>query len=266
MLIKIDSRETLLYNKCNNIIHDYPNIKLKTETLHIGDVIICNDDNEELVIIERKTLNDLASSIKDGRYNEQSYRLNGSMIPNHNIYYLIEGVLKFYDANKSRLERKSLLSSFISITHFKGFSIHRTENVTESAEWIISYTNKIQKESKKRPYYTINSNEDTNLNNNNTYDYVNVVSKVKKDNITKENIGAIMLMQIPKVSSSIAIAIMKIYSNIYNLIIALEQNPNLLDDISFVHNNKNRKIPKTTQGNIYNFLIPNSTPVIKVNI
>ena len=42
----------------------------------LGDVIICDDDGSERMIIERKTLNDLAASIKDGRYEEQGYRLS----------------------------------------------------------------------------------------------------------------------------------------------------------------------------------------------
>ena len=41
-------------------------------------------------LIERKSLNDLESSIKDGRYNEQSLRLDKYDLANHNIYYLIE--------------------------------------------------------------------------------------------------------------------------------------------------------------------------------
>jgi ERCC4-type nuclease len=267
MLIKIDVRETSLHIECLKMISNYENIKIVLESLPIGDVIICNDDGEEIVIIERKTLYDLASSIKDGRYNEQGYRLNGSIVSNHNIFYLVEGVLKYYNPNKGRLERKSLLSSFISISYYKGFSIHRTDDTTESAEWIITYANKLQKEKKKQPYYnsTINSTTDK-INSNSQYDYVNVVSKVKKDNITKGNIGAIMLMQIPSVSSAIAITIMEKYTNIYNLIIEMEQNPNVLESIKITQNNKTRKISKPTIANIYNFLIPDSTPSITVDV
>ena len=75
MLIKIDIRETALYEKCNNMVSNFANIKMVLEPLHIGDIIICDDDGVELVLIEGKTLNDLASSIKDGRYKEQKYRL-----------------------------------------------------------------------------------------------------------------------------------------------------------------------------------------------
>ena len=40
-------------------------------------------------IIERKTLGDLAGSIKDGRYIEQKHRLKNTKI--NNVYYLFEG-------------------------------------------------------------------------------------------------------------------------------------------------------------------------------
>ncbi len=266
MLIKIDVRETSLHMECLKLISSNQNIKLEVENLPIGDVIICNDDGVELVIIERKTLNDLASSIKDGRYTEQSYRLTGSEIPNHNIFYLVEGVLKYYNSQKTRLERKSLLSSFISISYYKGFSIHRTDDTTESAEWIFSYANKLHKEKNKQPYYNRDNAKSTIEKTNTQYDYVNVISKVKKDNITKENIGAIMLTQIPNVSSSIAIAIMEKHTNIYNLIIEMEQNPNVLESIQITQNNKTRKISKPTMANIYNYLIPNSTPSITVDV
>jgi|TARA_B110000285_G_C15111689_1_gene611507 ERCC4-type nuclease len=260
MLIKIDVRETSLIEKCENMVSNFQNIKLQIVQLHIGDAIICDDEGCELIVIERKTLNDLASSIKDGRYKEQGYRLNGMPQHNHNIFYLVEGTLQTYNPNKSHLERKALLSSFISITYFKGFSIHRTDNVMESAEWMLAYANKIHKE-KTKPYY----NDINEMEVNKPMDYVNVVSKVKMDNITKENIGAIMLSQIPRVSSKIAIAVMEVYETIYNLIIELKKNPKILEGLSLESNGKFRKISKTATANIYNYLIPNSNPSISVD-
>ena len=41
------------------------------------------------LIFERKSLADLISSIKDGRYIEQSFRLSECSLDNHNIYYII---------------------------------------------------------------------------------------------------------------------------------------------------------------------------------
>ena len=91
MIIKIDTRETALLHQILNqttTIPVFKNIQIKSETLPIGDIII-SDETEDKIIIERKSVSDLLSSIKDGRYEEQSYRLNGLQHHNHNIVYLI---------------------------------------------------------------------------------------------------------------------------------------------------------------------------------
>ena len=67
------------------------------KNLDIGDFVFYDEKNERtLLIIERKSLSDLESSIKDGRYNEQSFRLNEAPINNHNIIYLLEGAIINY--------------------------------------------------------------------------------------------------------------------------------------------------------------------------
>ncbi len=76
MIIKVDTREPDLLQQLNHITSSMPSFKnlvVKFETLPIGDIIIC-DDKEEKIIIERKSISDLLASIKDGRYEEQSYR------------------------------------------------------------------------------------------------------------------------------------------------------------------------------------------------
>ena len=92
MIIKIDSREQDLLGQINQLVLTIPIFKqlvIKQESLPIGDIIIA-DDKEEKLIIERKSVSDLLASIKDGRYEEQSYRLNGLSHHNHNIIYLVE--------------------------------------------------------------------------------------------------------------------------------------------------------------------------------
>ena len=81
MLIKLDCRETKLLPLCTAYLSDQSSIQIVSESLPLGDAIIYAKDGEntdeykEKVIIERKSLADLAASIRDGRYAEQSYRL-----------------------------------------------------------------------------------------------------------------------------------------------------------------------------------------------
>tara|TARA_B100000902_G_scaffold398322_1_gene464691 strand:+ start:248 stop:1051 length:804 start_codon:yes stop_codon:yes gene_type:complete len=264
MLIKIDVREQNLINECNNLLNNYENITIEIVTLDIGDIILYDNDGNEVLIIERKTLNDLASSIKDGRYKEQGYRLSRSSLHNHNIFYLIEGNLTSYSNNNRfhNVNKQTLLSSFVSITYFKGFSLYRTNNLTESAEWILSYANKIQKEKKQKSYYYNEKDSNNKIINNETY--VNVCSRVKKNNVTLDNIGAIMLSQIPGVSSNVAERIMEDYNTIGNLIEHLKENQEILNTIKIGNGEKMRKISKTTLVNINKFLIPEKKSEITI--
>lgn len=66
-------------------------ILVVVEQLPLGDVILGTPEASPAVIIERKTISDLIMSHSDGRYEEQTFRLNGQSTPNHNICYLIEG-------------------------------------------------------------------------------------------------------------------------------------------------------------------------------
>ena len=78
---------------------------------------------------------------------------------------------------------------------------------------------------------------------------------MKKDNITHENIGEIMLCQIPGVSSVSAIAILGKFKTLPELIKALQQDPTCLTGIITCDaNGKSRKISKTTIETIVKYL------------
>ena len=279
MIIKIDNREPQLIKLCQHyieIIPNYKDLQIVIENLPLGDVIICGDNQEEKVLIERKSLADLAASIKDGRYEEQSYRLNGSPHHNHNIIYLIEGdihKMNLYQSNmfQQKIDKSTLYSSIVSLSYLKGFSVLRSFNLDETSMMICNMAYKIHKSEKdnKVPYYsnnkslaTVSKNEnETEIHNENkeestsSKDYCSVIKKVKKENITPENIGEIMLCQIPGISSTTAIAVMKKFQTISNLIIQLKLEPNILKDLSYINEKgQTRKISKTVIENIVKFL------------
>jgi len=261
MHIKLDYRETDLQVSLCNVLtkNTNPSIIIKNENLPLGDIIIYDETTEkELVIIERKTLKDLASSIRDGRYAEQSYRLNECNMHNHNIIYLIEGDLRRYVPYKTNIDKKTLISSMISINYFKGFSVHRTFDILESAEWIMQLVNKLQK-TDKQSYYT-GGKETQNIK------YSDVSKRVKKDNITPDNIGIIMLSQIPSVSSNMASIIINKFENIKNLISSLEKDSKALSTVTIeTKTGTTRKLSKSCISNIYNFLVYGKEQTILVN-
>jgi hypothetical protein len=85
--------------------------------------------------------------------------------------------------------------------------------------------------------------------------YCSVVKKVKKDNVTPENIGEIILCQIPSISAVTAISVMKRFSTFPNLMKELQTNIDCLDNITFDTNGKTRKISKTCVENIKKYLL-----------
>ena len=175
--------------------------------------------------------------------------MNNCSCHNHNIVYIIEGDLEKYNAQKGRMDKKTLYSALITLNYFKGFSVVRTKNMNETCELIINFADKLGKESKKKSFYDENKVE-TEVN------YCEVIKKQKKNNITEENIGEIMLSNIPSVSSKSAITIMCQYKTIKNLISALENDSNCLDNIKQMTNSgQERKISKTCIENIKKFLL-----------
>ena len=91
MLLKVDNREKIIIPALTTACNRIEGVKIETENMPLGDAGIYADNGDELVLFERKSLSDLAASIKDGRYSEQSLRLSATLTPNHNIVYIIEG-------------------------------------------------------------------------------------------------------------------------------------------------------------------------------
>lgn len=254
--LTIDARERDLMTCCRMILDKHAlkdSIHLVSSALPIGDVIISDEEtNEDKIIIERKTLGDLSASIKDGRYAEQSYRLNGLSHPNHNIIYLIEGDLTRVSIFKSKIDKQMLYSAIFSINYFKGFSVMRSNTLEESGTIICNMVFKLLKSEKRLPHYTETIKTTDTLE---PHDYCAVVKRVKKENITKENISLIMLCQIPGISDITANAIFQKFKTITELIIAIKQDPACLDDVkTIMSNGKSRKISKTSIQSILDFL------------
>lgn len=217
--------------------------------LDIGDVIMKDDNGKDLIIIERKSVSDLIASIKDGRYSEQSYRLSGSDTHNHNIVYLIEGTI-----SPKLKERQAVFSAMTSLNYCKGFSVFRTTSLAETAYYICNTIWKLEKETCKKPYSSSSNTMDSSIKA--SEGYVSVVKKVKKDNITMENFGEIVLCQIPGISVVTAKAIMERYKTLCSLLDAMKLDPNCLDGLTYTTTkDQTRKINKSCATNIRNLLL-----------
>lgn len=231
MKIIFDERETSLYQLC---IESEIKIPCEKKVIPLGDILITNDDESEVyVYIERKSIADLLASIKDGRYKEQSYRLSNCCSNLHNVIYLIEGMLPPKD-------KKLVVSCIASLNYYKGFSVHRTVSMQETAFYIMAFADKLLREGAKSA---------ETLDN-----YTSVVKVQKKANITAENIGQLFLMQIPGISSIIASEIMKPFKSFLEFVEHVKQNPEYLENIKLETNGKTRKIGSNIVNSIQTFV------------
>lgn len=260
MRIILDERESALYDKIDSIVNFEGNstsIQLFRRVLPLGDILIQTDEEKDVALIERKSLGDLLSSIKDGRYEEQSYRLvHSSGFPPHNIVYVIEGM---YSQLRTLLEKKTILSAITSLNYFKGFSVFRTCSLSETAETIVWMAEKIERDFQKGklPSYLTQPQPpqtETTASPITAANYCSVVKKVKKDNVTPENIGEIILCQIPGVSSVTAVAVMREYKTFSNLIDQVRLHPQSLENIVCESKGKQRKISKACVQSIVAYL------------
>ena len=131
-----------ILNKCSY------QIPIEEKNLSLGDFTwIYKDqlDGEEYMIdfiIERKTLNDLSSSILDGRYNEQKYRLKNSQYKN--TYYLFEGTeLNTY--NNSNISKDSINTAINNTLNIHNIKFFRTLSTKDTVNKLIELDMNIRK-------------------------------------------------------------------------------------------------------------------------
>jgi ERCC4-type nuclease len=221
-------------------------IQSSTPTTEQGE----QPSSQIIAIFERKTFTDLFASIKDGRYTEQSYRLSNSIdILQTKIFYIIEGMI----STLSNKEQKLLHSTITSLEIFKGFSVLRTQNTQETAEFILTMTDKIGRDLKNKKQIFGR----TTTSSPPEKPYCSVVKTIKKENITPQNIGEIVLCQIPGISSVTAVSIMKQFSGSFiKLLETIKEDPKCLEKIQYETNGKLRKINKSTAETISKYFQP----------
>lgn len=245
MQLLIDLREPKTLVNYIIALNETSNTKITIiqKNLDIGDYIFFDEVNsKEMLIIERKSLADLEASIKDGRYNEQSFRLNETNLHNHNIIYLLEGAI----INYNHKFRNTLYSSLFSLNYYKGFSVINVLNQTETGDILLAFASKLLRENKPGFYCDVSNNE------TNSADYISTLKTTKKSHITSENIFQLMLMQIPGISNISALALANEFKNMESLLHAIKSNNvEQLENIKLASGRKlNKKIIASLKTNL----------------
>jgi len=189
MLLFLDNRERHLEESLN--------IPHEVVQLDIGDVVIKDDQGTPICIIERKTVADLAASIKDGRYKEQKIRLMSHAADTNAIMiYIIEGKMSFNEnAYAFGLSNKSIISAIINTQLRDKVHVFHTNSLIDTANCIECIWKRLEKlRLPSRDGGAATSIEDK-------YAELVAIKPQKKANMTQDIVLLSQLSSIPGISS-----------------------------------------------------------------
>lgn len=249
-MIKIDHRETQIKSHFSNVSDK--TYKISFQLLELGDILLSDSDGTDKIFIERKTVSDLASSIKSGRYKEQKYRALDTFSPD-NIIFLIEGRLNSEEPYINGIPSKTLQSACLNMIMRDKLRLIQTSDIQHTLDvldmiflkWINEGT-KWWNLSKKVGITYIHTN------------YLQTLVPRKKNNLTPELCYLLQLSQIPGISTKFAKLIASKYKNMGELIKLINKSNgiNKLASISYTTEEKKikRKIGNKLALRIYYFL------------
>lgn len=243
--LNLASDEVLVKLKESNVTHE-------VRKLNVGDFTWIAqhriDKSKEFVlpyIIERKRLDDLSSSIKDGRFHEQKFRLKQCGV--ENVVYLIENHMKGGKAQHG-LPFTTLLQAATNTQIHNKFQVKFTENNQHTVLYLTVMTSFIENIFKNRAPVKYKMMEFQRFNQ----------SAVKLRRFTVRETFIKQLLALKGLSVDIALEITKFYptpSDLYEKYFELSKadGENLLTRITI--GDLKRKIPAPVSKSIYQFYV-----------
>jgi len=211
-------------------------------------------------IVERKRLDDLWMSVKDGRYEEQKFRMKGCGLPH--LYYLIEdhpGQKQFWgkaSGQAGALVTPEAIEQAIANTAVQeGFTIKKTADQKGTIEYLTLFTRLLRDKYKTKDLKSCTNNDlaeglvghrDSTLL---TFQEFNDSSKKNKQ-LSVTEVFAKMLLRLKGLSVDMAQTIVKIYPTPYHLMEGYNKCDNgvervkMISELAYGMEGK-RKIPKS---------------------
>jgi ERCC4-type nuclease len=205
---------------CSKVSYD---ISIKYENLDLGDYVIKINTNPVLVI-ERKTVNDLAQSIRDGRHREQKKRLL-STYEKSQILFLIEGNIfaNNQSYNQNKIDTYTIISSIFNTMYRDGLHVIFSYRDETTVELIKNILKKIIKNG--GTLIDVESGGGTHQEQliQNT---LNSIKIKKKDNLNSKTSLIAFLSSIPNISPQFAteLADCHNFNSVNDLIVHINKN------------------------------------------
>jgi crossover junction endonuclease MUS81 len=239
MHLIVDTRENAIIKLLqNNTSTDEQTMTYTVAPLEVGDFAIYDSSAKETLhcIIERKTVNDLCASIKDGRFREQKARLGN--IDAGKVIYIIE---EYHTKHNGKLPKSTIDGAIVNLLFKHGFKVLFSLNSKHTLEYITMMHKKFA-----------NGDFSSNVKGD-----VAPTKLLSKGDVVAENITALQLSAIRGVSYKVATFITESYPSMKSLIDAYsskdtEDEKKLL--LAHLQITKTRKLGKALSAKIYETL------------
>jgi ERCC4-type nuclease len=242
----IDTRERYI------IKHLKGTIEFSVEQLDLGDILF-RQGEETVLLIERKTINDLKASICDGRHREQKARLMGCGLARDRICYLIEGDLdRDLTTPFSGFPVSSLVGSLINTQFRDGIKVYKTHSLHESCEYIKKLLDKLTKDGNK--YFGSQTQGCSSAQ------YAATLKRRKGANMTARVWFVSQMCLVPRVTEKVAAKVAETYESMRALCdkyAHMEENDRggLLENMTYeLNTGKSRRIGPVISRRIYEYI------------
>ncbi|EOA18708.1 hypothetical protein CARUB_v10007286mg [Capsella rubella] len=249
VILILDDREQFATRGSRSIVDNICSvfkIKIEVRRLPVGDCIWIarhKYQHDEYVldyIVERKSIDDMRSSIMDNRYRDQKLRLQRSGIKK--LMYILEG-----DPNQSKAA-ESIKTACLTTEILEGFDVLRTNGLGETLRKYGYLTKLIFQYYKSR----VNDDDQSKVPAScpSFDDFVKRCQDL--DKMTISDVFGIQLMQIPQVTEEIAIAVLDTYPTLLSLVSAYSKlDGNVSAQEEMLRNQSNNVICASASKNIY---------------
>ena len=213
MELHVDNREcTVDYfrGKAYPWVH-FGNLDLGDYVFKVKGTVVC--------IIERKTVEDLANSIRDGRYREQKARLF-SQYDSRQIMYLVEGDVTVPNGSiqYNKVSRSTIYSSLLNLLLRDGLHLFMTQTTQDTILFLEEFAQKLHKQGTR----FLASSEGARSTETCLFQSMKTSSKKK---MTPDLVYRVQLSAIPGVSLKTASTIMESYPTLQSLMEGLGALP-----------------------------------------
>lgn len=247
----LDTREVQAKNNREHIRDELTKLGIRPimRSLELGDVLWvakCTKDpqglnglgaeGDEVVldyIVERKRMDDLIGSIKDGRFREQKYRLKRSGVKN--VIYIIEDFA--LDSEVRKKYQDAMDTAMAAVQVVNGYFLKKTDTIADSIKYLASVTYMLKEIYESKPLFVIPTKvltaknylpllkhlRETQPSRGHYISYPAFASLVSKSEMmTLGDVFLKMLMCIRRLSGEKAIEIRKMWKTPYELVKAFE--------------------------------------------